>query len=185
MHLNIWDQEYNSLNQKVLQISEGFSDNSGAKYRNLVRKDIVVRKLETFLNNINLRFKRTSEASLSGTTRSRALIYWARQLSSQCSHLLERYDSYLKQYMWIRLFKIRFLNKHDDDKSYLLNDEDLALLEESQRTQKNLEIYLTEQNRKLISAEQELRQTYDELTTEEENYVAGRSMQHLWGTGAK
>ena len=184
MRLNLWDQEFSELDQKISQISEGFGDDSGSKLKELVNKDLIVRKLESYLNNTHLRFKRMCEATIAASSKLKAVIYWSTELSTQCRNLLDDYDQYLKQNMWIQLFKSRFLGKIEDDRSYLLSDEELIRLQESHFNLKRMAEFLEEQNKKLSAAERELRQTYDELTTEEENFIAGQSMQKQWGIGA-
>ena len=184
MEHSIWDQEFRELEARIDSIETIINEGSVPEQRTLSKKKKVIQEVETYLTKVNLRFKRLNDVTISSSTKLKALIYWAGLLTGKCRELVDSYDSYLKQFMWIQLFKMRFLGDELNSETYLLSEEDLESLAERHHSLKGLEEYLHRQKIQLQEAEFELRHTYNHLQTEEENYLAGHSMQQQWGLGA-
>ena len=97
---------------------------------------------------------------------------------------VEGYDRYLKLFMWIRLFKIRFLGDDQREDTYLMLDSELDAVAEKIASQKNMESYLHRVHYNLRLEERKLRDQYNYLQTEEVNFEAAQSLQDNWGRGA-
>ena len=184
MESNIWDMEYQELAQKVSSLENTFSEGNEELSRAAAKKLRIINQIEAYLDKVNTRFKRLGQVTLSSSKRLRALVYWAGELSHLGLSLVKNYDLYLKQFMWIQLFKTRFLGDSPDHETYLIAEHELDAMSEKHTSLKTMESYLHKQNFKLRQAETKLRATYNQLKTEEENFLAGRSLQKQWGFGA-
>ncbi|SMF45946.1 hypothetical protein [Pseudobacteriovorax antillogorgiicola] len=184
MEIDLWDIEFQDICQDIKAVEGKINVRAQTFIGQVAKKYRIVHQVQDYVDRLQTRYKRLGESMPQEPKKAKALVYWASELSNQGQSLLNHYEAYLRQYMWIQLFKIRFLGDGTESKSYLIDDLELETLSERYRSLKQMEGYLHKKNFQLRQAEKELRLTYDQLQTEEQNFLAGHSLQKQWGIGA-
>lgn len=184
MDISIWDDEFKSTSKSFKQVEEEFRKNDESFMSTLARKKRVIERSLAAIETIHIKYRRLNQTKDGLTKRLSAIVFWIYEMSALARELIYGYDLYLKQFMWIKLFKIRFLGDEDGSHSYVLKDGQLESIAERFESQKTIETLLHRQHYQLRQEEQELRKSYDLLQAEEANVEASHSLQNPWGRGA-
>ncbi len=183
MDIRIWDEEFLQTCSVFKSIEEEYKTFNQSFFRTIARKNRVIDRCLAAVDRLQVRFERFNQTKDGLPKRLTAIIFWTAEMSVHAGNLIRGYDTYLKQFMWIRLFKIRFLGDDSEGQGYLLRDSQLENIADRFHSQKKMEAFLHRQHYQLRLEEKKLRQTYNLLQAEEANFEAAHSLQHPWGRG--
>lgn len=184
MNLEDWDREFRELESRIESLKRATDKDTSAQAAYIARKSLTIKQIEISCNKIYLRFKRLASLPFRSTRQLKALIFWGNEIARMSIDYCKLHESYLKHRMWIQLIKTRFLGDPKLEQNPLISKEELETIRDKARGVTNIHRNIRSTYEDLERSEAEMRQIYDNLAVEQENYFAGHSLEKEWGFGA-